>query len=47
VKKKNTTKNKAKDVPESRRMKYYHWSDFFLSIDMFGAAPSLEVRGRK
>jgi hypothetical protein len=30
-----------------KRPSYWHWSDFFTAIDMFGAVPQLEVRGKR
>ena len=32
---------------ETRRVKYSNWTDFFLFVDMFGATPSLEMKGKR
>ena len=29
------------------RPSYYHWTDSLLSIDMYGAKPEFEIRGKK
>lgn len=34
----------SKDV---RRPSYDHWTDYLVAIDMFGATPQLEIRGKK
>jgi len=33
--------------PVSKRPQWHHWSDYFVGIDMFGATPALEVRGKR
>jgi hypothetical protein len=33
--------------PKYRRTIFEHWSDSFIEMDMFGAAPQLEIRGKK
>jgi hypothetical protein len=35
------------DLPEDPRPSYYHWSDYFKTIDMYGVTPTLEIQGKR
>jgi len=33
--------------PDDPRAPYWHWTDMFVGIDMYGIRPTLEVRGKR
>ena len=41
------TVNDQEDINDSTRPKYYTWVDYLMAMDMYGAKPEFEVRGKK